>query len=183
MNEVMTHEQKKAEELYLDSISYENDYKAVSFPRLKEMLENKGVKTSTSTLGRWADKFDWKEKVKRIVTAATLGKGEASDLIAKSSLAANTKKILTDFDANESLKESAYSILQEQMKFYAKEMQVKKHLSQENTRTVVKILEVTATREDKLLDRQTLLMATKLTQSSDVLAALKDEIIEVEIDE
>jgi len=183
MNNSMTSQQLRAEEIYLDSICYETDYKPVSFPRLKEMLGNEGISTSTSALGRWSKKFDWEEKVKKIVTAATLDGGEASDIIAKSSLASNTKKILTDFEANETLKDSAYSILQEQMKFYVKEMEVKKHLSQENTKTVIKILEVTSTREDKLLDRQAMLMATKLANSTDVLAALQDEVIEVEIDE
>lgn len=183
MNNSMTPQQLKAEEIYLDSISYETDYKPVSFPRLKEILGNEGISTSTSALGRWSKKFDWEEKVKKVVTAATLDGGEASDIIAKSSLASNTKKILTDFEANETLKDSAYSILQEQMKFYVKEMETKKHLSQENTKTVIKILEVTSTREDKLLDRQAMLMATKLANSTDVLAALQDELIEVEIDE
>jgi len=183
MNSQMTPEQQKAEALYLDSVSYETDFKPVSFSRLKEMLENKGIKSSTSALGRWAKKFDWAQKVKKIVTASTLDEGKASEIIAKSSLDKSTKKILVDFEANESLKESAYSILQEQMKYYAKEMKTKNHLSQANTKTVIKILEVTSMREDKLLDRQAMLMATKLANSTDVLAALKDEVIEVEIDE
>ncbi len=183
MNDVMTHDQQKAEEIYLDSISYENDYKAVSFSRLKEMLENVGVKTSTSALGRWCDKFNWKEKVKQIVTAATLGDGEASEIISKSSLEKNTKKILTDFEANESLKDSAYAILGDQIKHYASEMKKKTHLSLESTKVVIKILEVTTIREDKLLDRVALLQASKLANSTDVLAALDKEFIEVEIDE
>jgi len=183
MNVEMTPDQQKAEELYLNSVSYENDYKAVSLPRLKEMLERKGVSTSASALGRWAKKFDWKEKVKNIVTAATLGDGEASAIVAKSSLDKSTKKILKDFEANEDLKNDAYMVLSQQMQHYVKKTKNNIPLSLENTKVVIKILEVTSNREDKLLDRQTLLMATKLTQSTDVLAALKDEVIEVEIDE
>lgn len=183
MNDVMTPDQQKAEEIYLDSVSYENDYKAVSFPRLKEMLGNQGIKTSTSALGRWAEKFGWKEKVKQIVTTATLSDGEASKIIAKSSLEKNTKKILTDFQANESLKNSAYSILQKQIKHYYDKLEKKGFLSLDDTKIVIKILELTSNREDKLLDRQAMLMATKLANSTDVLAALQDEVIEVEIDE
>jgi len=183
MNEIMTQQQQQAEEFYLDSVCYETDYKPVSLSRLVEMLGNSGIKTSTSALGRWAKKFDWEGKVKSIVTTSTLDGGDACDLIAKSSLDKNTKKILKDFEANEVLKNSAYSILQEQMKYYAKEMQIKKHISLESTKTVIKILEVTSTREDKLLDRQTLLLAAKLVKSTDVLATLAGEIIEIEIDE
>ncbi len=183
MNDAISPDQQKAEELYLDSISYENDYKPVSFPRLKEMLENKGVKTSTSALGRWSKKFDWEEKVKKIVTAATLGDGEASDLIEKSSLDKSTKKILKDFEANEDLKNDAYHLLGIQMKHYMKKVEKNTPLSLDNTKVVIKILEVTSTREDKLLDRQAMLMATKLANSTDVLASLQGEVIEVEIDE
>ena len=183
MNEEMTSDQQKAETLYLDSISYENDYKPMSFPKLCDVLANKGIKTSTSALGRWADKFGWKEKVKQIVTAATLGDGEANEIIAKSSLDKNTKKILKDFEANEALQNDAYVVLSKQMRHYVEKTEGNTPLSLENTKVVIKILEVTTTRADKLLDRQTILMATKLTQSVDVLAALKDEVIEVEIDD
>jgi len=106
----MTKEQKRAEELYLESVTYENDYKPISFSKLLEQLDAEGMKTSTSALGRWAKKFGWKEKVKAIVTAATINDGEAKDIIERSSLEANTKKILTDFEANEKLKDDAYSI-------------------------------------------------------------------------
>lgn len=183
MNDDMTPDQLIAEELYLDSVSYENDYKPVSFPRLKEMLEKKGVNTSTSALGRWGKKFGWSEKVKQIVTAATVGDGEAADIVAKSSLDKSTKKILKDFEANEELKNDAYMVLSKQMVHYANKAKKNIPLSLDNTKVVIKILEVTSTREDKLLDRQAMLMATKLASSSDVLASLKDEVIEVEIDE
>jgi len=179
----MTPDQQRAEEIYLDSISYETDYKPVSFARLAELLLHERIQTSSSALGRWSKKFDWDEKAKKIVTAAMLDGGEASDIMKRSSLEKNTKKILKDFEANEQLKNDAYSVLAEQMKHYVAEMNKFHSLSLDNTKIVLKILEVTSTREDKLLDRQALLMASKLTQSTDVLAALQNEIIDVEMDE
>ena len=180
MNIEYTNEQKRAEELYLGSVCYESDYKPFSYAKLKALLDAEGISTSTSALGRWAVKFGWKEKVENIVTAATIGDGEASEIIKKSSLEKNTRKILTDFEANESLKNSAYGALQEQMKHYVKEMEDKKSLSLNSIKVVIKILELTTMREDKLLDRQAMLSAAKLVKSDDVLAALKSTDIEVE---
>lgn len=179
----MTPDQKKAEEIYLDSVCYENDYKPVSFSRLVELLSHERVKTSTSALGRWSKKFGWAEKVKAIVTAATVGDGEAADIIKKSSLDRSTKKILKDFEANETLKNDSYRVLNDQMKYYMGLMEKSKHLSLDNTKIVLKILEVTSTREDKLLDRQAMIAATKMANSTEVLSSLRGEVIEVEIDE
>jgi hypothetical protein len=50
-------------------------------------------------------------------------------------------------------------------------------------KVVTKMLEITATREDKLLDRQALLSATKLTNSGDTLKALRETPIDVEIED
>lgn len=175
-----TKEQKRAEELYLNSVCYESDYKPISYARVAALLKEEGLSGSTSAIGRWAARFDWKEKVENIVTAATLGDGEASEIIKKSSLEKSTQKILTDFEANESLKNSAYGVLQEQMKHYVKEMEDKKSLSLNSTKVVIKILELTTVREDKLLDRQAMLSAAKLVKSDDVLATLKSTAIEVE---
>lgn len=183
MNDLMTVQQQTAETLYLESVSYETDYKPVSLPKLADKLLHKGVKTSTSTLSRWSEKFDWAEKVKAIITSSTINEGEAADIIAKSSLEKSTTKILKDFEANEALKNDAYKILGKQMVHYSEKMERLHSLSLENTKVVIKILEVTSTREDKLLDRQAMLAATKLANSSDVLKALQSEIIEVEIDE
>ena len=179
----MTPDQLKAQELYLNSVSYETDYKPMSLPKLCDVLQNKGIKTSNSALGRWAKKFGWAELVRNIVTSATLGDGEASEIIAKSSLDKNTKKILKDFEANEELKNDAYALLGIQMRHYKKKVENNTPLSLDNTKVVIKILEVTSAREDKLLDRQTLLLAAKLTKSEDVLASLCDEVIEIELDE
>lgn len=179
----MTPQQKTAQQIYLDSVCYESDYKSVSFSKLADLLLREKIKISASSLERWSQKFDWKEKVKTIVTAATVGDGKASEIIKKSSLEKNTRKILKDFEANEMLKNDAYSVLGDQMKHYMQQMKKTTFLSLDSTRIVLKILEVTSTREDKLLDRQAMLTAAKMVNSADVLAALSDEVIEVEIDE
>lgn len=179
----MTPEQYRAEEIYLDSITYENDYKPMSYASLEKRLRYEGIITSTSALGRWADKFGWKEKSAQIVTAATIGNGEAKEIIEKASIGANVEKILTDFEANEKLKDDAYMVLAKQMKFYINQMEANGNLSLDNTKIVLKILEVTSTREDKLLDRQAMLSAAKMLKSDDVLLAIQKEEIIIEMDD
>lgn len=178
-----TPEQKRAEELYLDSVCWENDYKPISYSKLVELLDAEGIKTSTSALGRWAKKFEWKEKVKAIVTAATVSDGAAKELIEKSSLEANTKKILTDFEANEKLKDDAYYILNKQMSSYKEKIEKRGSLSLDDTKIIIKILDITTLREDKLLDRQAMLAATKLLKSEDVLKELQNEVIDIEMED
>ena len=39
----MTPDQLKAQELYLNSVSYETDYKPMSLPKLCDVLQNKGL--------------------------------------------------------------------------------------------------------------------------------------------
>ena len=48
---------------------------------------------------------------------------------------------------------------------------------------MLKVLELTSNREDKLLDRQALISASKLLKSEDVLKSLQDELIDVEVEE
>lgn len=179
----ITPAQKRAEVLYLDSITYENDFKPLSYSKLDEILKKEGFQSSSSAVGRWAKKFDWEEKAKQIVTAATTKDEKVKKMIEKSSLKENTEKILTDFEANESLKDDAYMILGKQMEHYKEKMKKNKHLSLEDTKIVIKVLDVTTLREDKLLDRQAMLAATKLAKSTDVLAALEGEVIDIEVDD
>jgi len=179
----LTPAQRRAEVLYLDSITYENDFKPLSYSKLEEILKKEGFQASRSAIGRWAKKFDWEEKAKQIVTAATTKDGKAKDIIAKSSLASNTEKILNDFEANEALKDDAYAVLAKQMQHYVTQINTHGNLSLDNTKVVLKILEVTTLREDKLLDRQAMLAATKLAKSTDVLAAVEKEVIDIEVDD
>lgn len=183
MNSDVTPEQHRAEELYLSSVTYENDYKAISYEKLAAQLKEENIHTSSSALGRLAKKRDWKGKVAQLITASTIKEGEAKEMIEKSSLDANVDKILTDFEANEALKDEAYTLLSLQMKKFSKEMKENKALSLDKTKIVIKVLEVTTTREDKLLDRQAMLTAAKMTKSEDVLATLKEEVIDVEVDD
>jgi len=181
--ENMNEKQKRAFDMWLDSADFESDFKTLSLPKLAEALREEGIETSTSALGRWKLKFKWDEALKAKITAATIKEGEAKDLIEKSSISESTQKILDDFEANEKLKSDSYDLLQLQMVHYQKKIKSGKKFSKEEERFLLKVLEITSNREDKLLDRQALLAATKLTSSEEVLRALNDEVIDLEVEE
>jgi hypothetical protein len=63
---------------------------------------------------------------------------------------------------------------------YSEKMEKGIYLGHAEEKFLLKVLELTSNREDKLLDRQALLSATKLTNSSDVLRSLNEEYIDVE---
>ncbi len=178
----MNPDQKRAFEIWLESADFESDFKPLSLSKLVSVLAEEGIKTSTSAVGRWMQKFKWKEQLETKVTASTV-EGKAKEIIQSSSLAQSTQKILDDFEANEKLKSDAYRLLQLQMVFYTEKIKAGKKFSKDDERFLLKVLELTTNREDKLLDRQALLAATKLVSSEDVLASLQDEIVEIEIEE
>lgn len=179
----MNPDQQRAFEIWLDSADFESDFKPISLPKLAERLKAEGIQTSTSALGRWKLKFGWDDALEAKVTAATVKDGPAKEIIEKSSLQASTQKILDDFEANEKLKSDSYDLLQLQMVHYREKIKAGKKFSKDEERFLLKVLEITSNREDKLLDRQALLAATKLTSSEEVLAKLQEEVIDLEFEE
>ena len=179
----MNPDQKRAFEIWLESADFESDFKTISLPKLAERLKAEGIQTSTSALGRWKLKFGWDDALEAKVTAATVKDGPAKEIIEKSSLQASTQKILDDFEANEKLKSDSYDLLQLQMVHYREKIKTGKKFSKDEERFLLKVLEITSNREDKLLDRQALLAATKLTSSEEVLAKLQEEVIDLEFEE
>lgn len=179
MNEI----QQKAFNIYIESATMDNGYIPMSFDKIAKEMIAQGEECSRSSVGRWSKKFKWKALLEQKISASIVEDKEVKDLIEASSINSATKKVIDDFKANERLKSGAYQILEVQLEKYFKKLKSGTYLSHDDEKFMLKILEITSNREDKLLDRQALLSATKLTNSEDVLKALNDETIEVEIDE
>jgi len=179
----MNSTQQKAFDIYYESADMDNGFMPMSFNQVAEECNKLGLKASKSSVGRWAVKFGWKDKISQKVDLTLSEDKEVKNLIEVSSQNAATQKIIDDFKANERLKSTAYIILEAQAQRYTDKLASGNYLTHNEEKFVLKFLEITANREDKLLDRQALLSATKLTNSDDVLKALNDETIEVEIDE
>jgi len=180
MNEIQT----RAFNIYMESATIDNGFTPMSAKKIAEQLQKEGLKTSKSAVGRWTIKWKWKELLEKKISATIIEDGsEAKNIIEKSSIDSTTQKTIDDFKANENLKSDAYLILQAQMKKYQDIMANGKYLTHDDEKFVLKVLEVTANREDKLLDRQALISASKLTKSEDVLKALSEETIDVEVED
>ena len=179
----MTQAQTRAFDIYMESATMDNGYTPLSFKKIAEQLNAEGLDGSKSSVGRWAVKFKWKEMLEKSISASITDDEEVKDLIEASSINAANQKVIDDFLANERLKSSSYTILEAQMMKYSKKLSNGQYLSHNEEKFILKVLEITSTREDKLLDRQALLSATKLTNSEDVLKALNDETIDVEMEE
>ena len=179
----MNDSQTKAFDIYIESATMDSGFVPLSFAKIAERIKKEGLNGSSSTINRWAIKWKWKELLEKKVTASLVDDEEIKDLIEASSINAATQKTIDDFKANERLKSTSYQILEAQIQKYLKQLKKGIWLSHDDEKFMLKLLEITSNREDKLLDREALLSATKLTNSADVLKALNDEIIEIEIDE
>lgn len=74
-----------AEKIYLDSVTVENNFSPMSFQNLVYELEAKGIKSSTSTLQRWCEKYGWREKAQNIAKNLS-SSSVAKNITSKSSL-------------------------------------------------------------------------------------------------
>lgn len=105
--------EQRAEEIYLSSVSIENNFTPISFEKLSIELEREGIKVSSSTLQRWSVSLNWKEKAKKkaenlscIGTAKNIAsKDELNTLANLGKVSARGSKILLDFIDNTLSKE------------------------------------------------------------------------------
>lgn len=96
---------ERAEEIYLASVSIENNFTPISFEKLSAELEREGIKVSSSTLQRWSTSLNWKEKARKkaenlssVGTAKNIAsKDELNTLTNLSKVSARGSKILLDF--------------------------------------------------------------------------------------
>jgi len=176
----MNSTQQQAFDIYYESADMDNGFIPMSFNQVAEECNKLGLKASKSSVGRWAVKFGWKDKIAQKVDLTLSEDKEVKNLIEVSSQNSATQKVIDDFLSNERLKSTSYTVLETQMMKYSKKLESGEYLTHNEEKFVLKVLEITSTREDKLLDRQALLSATKLTNSDDVLKALNSETIDVE---
>jgi len=179
MNEIQT----RAFDIYINSATMDNGFTPISFKKIAEQMKKENLKSSSSSINRWANKWNWKEFLSKKISASIVEDKEVKDLIEASAIDAATQKTLDDFKANERLKSFSYQVLEAQSHKYIQKLRKGEWLTHDDEKFMLKLLEITSNREDKLLDRQALLAATKLTNSTDVLKALNDEIIDLEIED
>ncbi|GEM_PF-450378 len=184
MIENMTSTQKKAFNIYIESATMDNEFTPMSDNSIVKKLVNDGVEgVSKASMQRWRTKFQWKEHLELKVSSVMVKDENARELIVKSSTSAATQAVMDDFKVNEEIKDNAYMMIKQQMQKYKIIFDEGGFLGKDDFSQLLKILELTTGREDKLLDRQTLLTATKFVSSDSVFALLNNISLEIEDEE
>lgn len=179
----MSAQQKRAMDIWLDSATFDNDFKPMTLGMLAKVCDSEGIKTSSSALGRWKKKFGWDEQLSLKVTAATIDNGEANDLISKTSLAESTKKSQDDFQINNEAKALSYFLVVNDLQLLVERIKAGGKTTREDKKFYLEALKITAGREDALLDRiANSLLASNLLSPEEALQALRSTSVELEDD-
>ena len=177
----MNEKEQKAFEIYLESASYENDFKPLSEEAISAKLKELGIEASSSTINRWKAKFGWADALKNKITLAMSDNKEVKNLIAKSSLETAIKNTKVDIERNDILIAASYEILEFEAKRIKQKQNDGKLLNKDDIDIAKFIAGLTTGRREKMLDRMA--SAPREAVSADeILDRFKDIKLEIEDD-
>jgi len=174
--------QLKAFNMYLESATEDNNFTTISFAKLADKLISEGEKCSSSAIGRWAKKWNWAKHVsKKRTETSTINITEEKNVLQFNKNVLQSNNVLR---LNEELGLSLYKLLYAQIQKYENKLKRSEFLTMMEEKNVLNMFKAVTAREDKLLDRETLLKTSvvPLITSEEVLKALSEETIEMEED-
>lgn len=174
----MTPAQIRALKIYTHSANLHNDYKPKSFEQIAQQLKDEGFTASSSSVGRWAKKYNFKDHLD-----IQIDKVYAVDTIKKEKLQTVSRDVqtkLVDLDRNNHLTADCYELMELFTKQVAQTYDEHGIIKRDDIKIVKDIAVFTGGREDKFLDR--LANSGDDVISSDELKAEFDEI-DVEIED
>lgn len=175
--QILDPNQKRALEIYLESATFENDYKTISCMKIEEKLKDEGFSGGKSSINRWIKDFDFKSHLElKIQTSFTKDKSIAKTTEA---LRKSVEKDLVTVERNSKLIANTYSILEEFASHVLHEIKEKKRFTREDIKLVKEIAVLTTGREDKMLDRLALIGSEKIS-SQELLEEFQNVVIELE---
>lgn len=178
MKQPIQENQIKALQIYLDSATYENDYKPYSCIRISEELKHLGLEGSKSTVDRWMKEFDFKAHLElKIQSSFTKDKSIARTT---ETLRKAVEKDLVTVERNAKLIALSYDILERYSKHILENIEKTNKFVRDDIKLVKEIAVLTTGREDKMLDRLASIGNDKI--SSEQLLKEFNEI-EVEIED
>ncbi|WP_151946592.1 hypothetical protein [Aliarcobacter butzleri] len=167
--------QIRALQIYLDSATYDNDYKPFSCVKISEQLEEEGLEGSKSAVNRWINDFDFKSHLElKIQTSFSKDKSLARTT---ETMRQAVEKDLVTVERNGKLISSTYAILEKYTENVLENIERTGRYVRDDIKLVKEIAILTTGREDKMLDRLASLGGDKV--SSDKLL---QEFNEVEIE-
>lgn len=177
----MSETQQKAFEIYLDSATFETDYKPISEEQLAAKLDALGLKGSSSSINRWKKDFNWAQALQNKVTLAMSEDKQTRNLLQKSSLETVVKNTKVDLDRNNVLIAASYQILEKEARRIIEKQNEQGYVSKDDMEIVKFFSTLSTARHDKMLDRLAL-MPPEAVSAQQILSRLNDITIEVEGD-
>ncbi|WP_314988942.1 hypothetical protein [uncultured Campylobacter sp.] len=177
----MSETQQKAFEIYLDSATFETDYKPISEEQLAAKLDALGLKGSSSSINRWKKDFNWAQALQNKVTLAMSEDKQTRNLIQKSSLESAVKNTKVDLDRNNVLIAASYQILEKEARRIIEKQNEQGYVSKDDMEIVKFFSTLSTARHDKMLDRLAL-MPPEAVSAQQILSRLNEITIEVEGD-
>lgn len=177
----MNETQQKAFEIYLDSATFETDYKPISEEQLAAKLDALGLKGSSSSINRWKKDFNWAQTLQNKITLAMSEDKQTRNLIQKSSLESAVKNTKVDLDRNNVLIAASYQILEKEARRIIEKQNEQGYVSKDDMEIVKFFSTLSTARHDKMLDRLAL-MPPEAVSAQQILSRLNDITIEVEDD-
>lgn len=177
----MNETQQKAFEIYLDSATFETDYRPISEEQLASKLDALGLKGSSSSINRWKKDFNWVQALQNKVTLAMSEDKQTRNLIQKSSLESAVKNTKVDLDRNNVLIAASYQILEKEARRIIEKQNEQGYVSKDDMEIVKFFSTLSTARHDKMLDRLAL-MPPEAVSAQQILSRLNEIEIEVEDD-
>ena len=177
----MNETQQKAFEIYLDSATFETDYRPISEEQLASKLDALGLKGSSSSINRWKKDFNWVQALQNKVTLAMSEDKQTRNLIQKSSLESAVKNTKVDLDRNNVLIAASYQILEKEARRIIEKQNEQGYVSKDDMEIVKFFSTLSTARHDKMLDRLAL-MPPEAVSAQQILSRLSEITIEVEDD-
>ena len=150
MNEI----QKTALDFWLSGVEFENEFKPNSDQKTSEYMKSIGHQVSKSTIFKWRKKFNWAKELEFRVKQLTSEDKRIRASIEAASKDETVEKTLSDLERNKALLGKGYEILELKCKQILEKYKITKKLSNEDVKIALQITQMSANREDRLLDRK-----------------------------
>ena len=183
----MNETQQKAFEIYLESATFESDYKPISEEQLASKLEALGLKGSSSSINRWKKDFNWVQALQNKVTLAMSEDKQTRNLLQRSSLQMVVKNTKVDIERNNVLLDASYEIMESETKRIVARQRETGTLSAEDFERAKFISTLSAGRSDKMLDRLAIMPPEAvsaeqlLSRLNGVKVEFEDDVIDAEV--
>lgn len=183
----MNETQQKAFEIYLESATFESDYKPISEEQLASKLEALGLKGSSSSINRWKKDFNWTQALQNKVTLAMSEDKQTRNLLQRSSLQMVVKNTKVDIERNEVLLAASYEFFETE----TAKIRARQNVGEMPTRDEIELMKFVATlastRRDKMLDRMAIMPPVAvsaeqlLSRLNGVKVEFEDDVIDAEV--